>query len=104
LCETTAIMYLGSIVEVGPTAMVIGSPKHPYTQALVAAVPVPEPRRRKTVIPITGGVPSAIQVPPGCPFHTRCPHVMDICKQQTPPAFPVGEGHSASCWLHGDPS
>ena len=100
LCETTAIMYLGSIVEIGPTASVIGNPRHPYTQALVAAVPVPEPGRRRTVVPITGSVPSAIDVPPGCPFHTRCPQVMDICRNQAPPAFAVGDDHTANCWLH----
>jgi oligopeptide/dipeptide ABC transporter ATP-binding protein len=104
LCQTTAIMYLGSIVETGPTREVIGNPQHPYTQALVAAIPVPEPRRRKTVIPISGGVPSAIDIPSGCPFHTRCPHVMDICKRQMPPPFTVGSGHAANCWLHGDPN
>ena len=100
LCETTAIMYLGSIVEKGPTPLVIGAPAHPYTRALVAAVPVPEPRRRRSAVPITGSVPSAIDLPPGCPFHTRCPQVMDMCKTQAPPAFPVGDGHTANCWLH----
>ena len=100
LCETTAIMYLGSIVEKGPTPLVIGAPAHPYTRALVAAVPVPEPRRRRSGVPITGSVPSAIDLPPGCPFHTRCPQVMDMCKTQAPPAFPVGDGHTANCWLH----
>jgi oligopeptide/dipeptide ABC transporter ATP-binding protein len=104
LCDTTAIMYLGAIVEMGPTADVIGSPRHPYTQALLAAIPVPEPTRRRTVIPITGGVPSAIDLPTGCSFHPRCPQVMDICKRQVPPAFAVGGGHVARCWLHGDPS
>jgi oligopeptide/dipeptide ABC transporter ATP-binding protein len=103
LCATTAIMYLGSIVEMGPTREVIGNPRHPYTQALLAAIPVPEPTRRRAVIPITGSVPSGIDVPPGCAFHPRCPHAMDICKRQAPPAFTVGAGHVAGCWLHGDP-
>jgi oligopeptide/dipeptide ABC transporter ATP-binding protein len=102
LCDTTAIMYLGAIVEMGPAAEVIGNPQHPYTQALVTAIPVPRPRRRETWIPITGGVPSAIDVPGGCPFHPRCPYAMDICTRRMPPPFPVGNRHVARCWLRGE--
>lgn len=99
LCDTTAIMYLGRVVEIGPTRKVIHNPQHPYSQALVSAIPVPEPGRAETPIPIMGGVPSAIHIPSGCPFHTRCPHAMDICKVEMPPAVDV-DGVQVSCFLH----
>lgn len=100
LCDTTAIMYLGRIVEIGPTARVIGSPQHPYTQALVSAIPIPEPGRTPVTIPIRGGIPSAIDLPPGCPFNPRCPHVMDVCPTRMPPPVVV-EGSTVRCYLHG---
>jgi oligopeptide/dipeptide ABC transporter ATP-binding protein len=100
LCDTTAIMYLGRIVEIGPTAQIIGNPQHPYTQALVSAIPIPEPGRPPVVIPIRGGIPSAINLPTGCAFHPRCPYAMEICSMEVPPSVSV-EGRSVSCWLHG---
>lgn len=99
LCDTTAIMYLGRIVEIGPTNRVIQNPQHPYTQALISTIPVPEPGRPDKAIPIHGGVPSAINIPSGCPFHTRCPHAMDICPTAMPQAVNV-EGVRVSCYLH----
>jgi oligopeptide/dipeptide ABC transporter ATP-binding protein len=100
LCDTTAIMYLGRIVEIGPTAQVIGAPKHPYTQALVSAIPIPEPGRTPATIPIRGGIPSAIDLPSGCPFHPRCPYVMDVCPTRMPPPVEA-EGRAVRCYLHG---
>ena len=100
LCDTTAIMYLGRIVEIGPTAQVIGAPQHPYTQALVSAIPIPEPGRPPAVIPIRGGIPSAINLPSGCPFHPRCPYAMEICPIRMPPPV-LAEGRLVSCYLHG---
>lgn len=100
LCDTTAIMYLGRIVEMGPTASVIGSPQHPYTRALIATIPVPEPGRPDKVIPIKGGIPSAIDLPSGCPFHPRCPHAMAVCEEEMPPPVMV-DGVNVRCWLHG---
>lgn len=100
LCDTTAIMYLGRIVEIGPTARIIGSPQHPYTQALVSAIPIPEPGRPPAVIPIKGGIPSAIDLPSGCPFHPRCPHAMPICSQAMPPQVQTA-GRTVSCYLYG---
>jgi oligopeptide/dipeptide ABC transporter ATP-binding protein len=100
LCDTTAIMYLGRIVEFGPTARVISSPQHPYTQALVSAIPIPEPGRPPAVIPIRGGIPSAINLPSGCPFHPRCPYAMEICPMLMPPQV-LAEGRLVSCYLHG---
>ena len=100
LCDTTAIMYLGRIAEIGPTAEVIGAPKHPYTQALVSAIPIPEPGRPPVTIPIRGGIPSAIDLPSGCPFHPRCPYLMDVCPTRMPPPVAV-DGRVVRCYLHG---
>jgi oligopeptide/dipeptide ABC transporter ATP-binding protein len=100
LCDTTAIMYLGQIVEMGPTAQVIGDPKHPYTRALIATIPIPEPGRPEKAVPIKGGIPSAIHLPSGCPFHPRCPYVMDVCPTYPPPPIPV-EGVAVRCYLYG---
>jgi oligopeptide/dipeptide ABC transporter ATP-binding protein len=100
LCATTAIMYLGRIVEIGPTARIIGAPQHPYTQALVSAIPIPVPGRPPAVIPIKGGIPSAIDLPSGCPFHPRCPYAMEICSVEMPPQV-AAEGRMVRCFLHG---
>jgi oligopeptide/dipeptide ABC transporter ATP-binding protein len=99
LCDTTAIMYLGSLVEIGPTRRVIQAPQHPYTQALIATIPVPEPGAAAADIPIKGGIPSAIRIPGGCPFHPRCPYAMDICSVEMP-APTVIEGVTVRCHLH----
>ena len=100
LCDTTAVMYLGRIVEMGPTARVIREPKHPYTQALVSAIPIPQPGRPPATIPIRGGIPSAIDLPSGCPFNPRCPYVMDVCPTRMPPPVTV-DGRVVRCYLHG---
>jgi oligopeptide/dipeptide ABC transporter ATP-binding protein len=101
LCDRTAIMYLGQIVESGPTVEVIARPRHPYTRALISAIPIPEPARQRTPVPIHGGIPTSSTLPAGCPFHPRCPYVMDVCRQHVPPPIDVGEGHFARCFLHG---
>jgi oligopeptide/dipeptide ABC transporter ATP-binding protein len=105
LCDRLAVMYLGRIVEQGAAADVIERPQHPYTQALVAAVPVPaaagraEARRRE--LP-TGELPDATQVPPGCRFHPRCPRRFEPCDKVDPPLLttPAGPAHLAACLLH----
>lgn len=84
MCNRIAIMYLGKIVEKGPTDDVIQNPYHPYTEALIAAVPVPDPTARRTEIVIKGEVPSAVNPPPGCRFHTRCPYAKEICSMEEP--------------------
>jgi peptide/nickel transport system ATP-binding protein len=84
MCDRMAVMYLGKIVEKGPTDVLIEEPKHPYTEALLAAVPVPDPTARRTEVVIKGEVPSAVNPPSGCRFHTRCPHAWDLCRRQEP--------------------
>jgi oligopeptide/dipeptide ABC transporter ATP-binding protein len=99
MCDSTAIMYLGVIVEIGPTASVIGNPHHPYTQALLSAVPVPEPGRRIDRLPISDTVPTPINLPSGCRFQNRCPKVMPVCREPVPNVT-VSEGHQVLCHLY----
>lgn len=102
MCTTTAVMYLGTICEIGPTAEVIGRPKHPYTQALVAAVPDPDPTRAERVVKISDTVPTPLHMPVGCPFADRCPMVMDICRTVRP-ALRAIEGVRVACHLYEGP-
>jgi peptide/nickel transport system ATP-binding protein len=112
VCDRVAIMYLGEIVEIGEARSVLRHPKHPYTEALLAALPVPDPRIRRTVAIPRGEVPSAINPPPGCRFHPRCPLVQDICRVEAPTLRLVPEqpGHLAAChlrtgdYIHLDPT
>ena len=88
LCERTLVMYLGRIVEDGPTDEIVRRPRHPYTQALVAAVPVPDADQSRAPLPINGNVPDAREPPSGCSFRDRCPHAMARCAEETPPLRP----------------
>jgi oligopeptide/dipeptide ABC transporter ATP-binding protein len=98
LCDRIAVMYLGRIVEQGTAAQVIEQPRHPYTQALVAAVPAPG--REEGVKLLAGDPPDAAHIPPGCRLHPRCPHRFDPCDVDDPPLLAAGEdGHSAACLL-----
>jgi oligopeptide transport system ATP-binding protein len=102
MCDEVAVMYLGKIVERAPRGDFFRNPLHPYTQALLDAIPKfgqGKMRNRKIV---KGDVPSPMNPPKGCSFHTRCPFKMDICSQQTPPlTAPTGHsGHAVACWLH----
>jgi oligopeptide/dipeptide ABC transporter ATP-binding protein len=92
-------MYLGKIVEKGLTEDVIKRPAHPYTEALLAAVPVPDPTARRTEVVIKGEVPSPISPPPGCRFNTRCPYVNDRCIKEEPELVEVGEKHQTACYF-----
>lgn len=100
MCDRIAIMYLGKIVEKGRTENLIRKPLHPYTEALLAAVPVPDPTARRTEVVLKGEVPSAVNPPPGCRFHTRCPHAMDVCRKQEPPLVEVRKERLVACHLH----
>jgi len=97
ICDRIAVMYLGKIVEQGHTEDVIKKPLHPYTEALLAAVPVPDPAARRTEIVIKGEVPSSLNPPSGCRFHTRCPYVQDKCCKDEPPLAVGGEDRYVAC-------
>ncbi len=101
VARRVVVMYLGRIVEEGPTEAVFGRPVHPYTEALLSATPVPNPRlarlRRRIILP--GDVPSPVAPPPGCAFHPRCPVAVEICRREFPPPVHAGEGHTALCHL-----
>ena len=99
ISDDVAVMYLGRIVEYAPTPRLFATPMHPYTQALMAAIPVidPQTRRRRVIVP--GDMPSAAAPPPGCRFHTRCPVAEPICKTMEPPLVDIGQGHLVACHL-----
>jgi len=97
LCDTVAVMYLGRIAEMGPTKALFEAPQHPYTRALLSAVPSPHPGRRKQRIALAGDVPTPIDPPSGCRFHTRCPYATAECAASTPPLESVGDDHVAAC-------
>ncbi len=97
MCDRIAIMYLGEVVEMGDIDRIIENPMHPYTQALMAAVPVPDPTSEKTQIKITGEVPTPIEPPSGCRFHPRCPYAMEICKKEHPNLIEHEKDHIVAC-------
>ncbi|MCB0157984.1 MAG: dipeptide ABC transporter ATP-binding protein [Caldilineaceae bacterium] len=102
ISDRIAVMYLGKIVELATRDDLYAEPKHPYTQALLSAVPIPDPvieSERKRII-LEGDVPSPANPPQGCNFCTRCPRVMDICREKEPPFKDYGGGHYAACWLY----
>src|SRR6202046_480323 len=98
-----AVMYLGKIVEIAAREQIFASPKHPYTKALLSAVPVPDPTVRRTPIILKGDVPSPINPPSGCRFHTRCPFVFDRCRTAEPELRQRAEGQWAACHLDALP-
>ena len=99
LADRVAVMYLGRIVEEGPTQAVLGTPRHPYTRALLEALPVANPRRRRPRAFLHGETPNPVQVPPGCRFHPRCPVAVGPCAQRDPSLASVALGHQAACLL-----
>ncbi len=103
LARRVAVMYLGRIVEQGPAGAVLAAPRHPYTEALLSAVPSVDGDGRRRIV-LSGDVPSPVNPPPGCPFHPRCPRAMAICRSVAPPRADFGGGHTAACWLHGPDS
>jgi oligopeptide/dipeptide ABC transporter ATP-binding protein len=101
VCERTAVMYRGRVVEDGPTAALIAGPAHPYTAALVAAVPVPRVVQNREPLPIRGSLSDAPPAPPGCTFRNRCPHAMPRCGVETPALLAIAPGRRTACHLHG---
>lgn len=99
-CDRIAVMYLGQIVEIGPSQQVIQNPQHPYTQALVSAVPVPDPTLPRPEPQIGEGRPRATDIPTGCLFQERCPRVMQVCREELPTLVAVGQKQYSACHLH----
>jgi len=99
ISDKIAIMYLGKIVEMGHKESLFRNPMHPYTQALLSAIPVPNPERERKRIELTGEVPSAIDIPTGCRFHPRCPYRTDKCSKEEPQLTEVEKGHFVACHL-----
>jgi len=97
--DRIAVMYLGTIVELAPAEAFSVSPRHPYTAALLRAIPVPDPHCKTEPLPITGDVPSPIDPPSGCAFHPRCSHVLDRCRAQRPSLVEAASQHFVACWL-----
>jgi len=103
IARRVAVMYLGRVVEHADSDTLYRSPLHPYTRALIGAVPVPDPRVKRHAVPLTGDVPSPLSPPSGCRFHTRCPHTRDICRREEPVLRSYGgdTGHWAACHFAG---
>lgn len=100
IASRIAVMYLGNIVEIGDAKTVYEDPKHPYTRALLSAMPVPDPNKKSRRILLTGEVPSPINPPAGCKFHPRCPHVMPKCKEAVPELISIGSKQKVACVLY----
>ncbi len=102
LADEVAVMYLGRVVEYGTVQEVLEQPRHPYTQALLSAIPVIDQATRREVIRLEGDLPSPSSPPSGCHFHTRCPHAMPVCSQRYPQSTALSDTHRAHCFLYGD--
>jgi oligopeptide/dipeptide ABC transporter ATP-binding protein len=102
ISDRVGVMYLGNFVEVGNKESLYTSPLHPYTQALLSAVPVPDPTAKKERVILEGSIPSPLNPPKGCKFHTRCPKAMECCKTEAPKRYQVSEDHYVYCHLYDD--
>ena len=102
IADRIAVMYLGRLVEIGDKRSLFAQPRHPYTQALLSAIPNPDPSRRSKRIILAGDVPSAMAPPPGCRFHTRCLHAQDRCRVEAPELQTVAPGHQVACHRHAE--
>ncbi|MCG7410296.1 ABC transporter ATP-binding protein [Paenibacillus sp. ACRRX] len=102
LCNRIGVMYLGSMVEMAPREELFARPLHPYTKALLSAIPVPDPTRKSERIVLQGDIPSPANPPSGCKFHTRCPFAKEICKQQVPKYEEMASNHFVACHFAGE--
>jgi peptide/nickel transport system ATP-binding protein len=100
ISDRIAIMYLGKIIELGEKGEIFSNPLHPYTQALLSAIPVPDPERKRKTIELKGEVPSAINIPPGCRFHPRCPKAFSKCPLEEPVLLDIEREHFVACHLY----
>ncbi|MEB3297954.1 MAG: dipeptide ABC transporter ATP-binding protein [Candidatus Sericytochromatia bacterium] len=100
ISDRVAVMYLGKMVELGTSDQLYNDPKHPYTKALLSAVPEPDPTLRRERVILQGDIPSPVDPPAGCRFHTRCPVAIDRCKVEDPAFVDTGAGHRVACHLH----
>ena len=100
MCDRLAVMYLGKIVEMGPVEKIVYEPLHPYTNALIDAVPTPDPTQKRSRTVLSGEIPSPINPPSGCRFHTRCPVAMDVCSKEEPEIIDVKGEHFVACHRH----
>jgi oligopeptide/dipeptide ABC transporter ATP-binding protein len=100
ICDRIAVMYLGTIVELASTQDFSLAPRHPYTRALLQAVPLPDPHRRMESFAMEGDVPNPIEPPPGCSFHPRCPDKFERCSLEKPPLAEAAANHFVACWLN----
>jgi peptide/nickel transport system ATP-binding protein len=100
VADRVAVLYLGKMMELGSTDDVIGRPLHPYTQALISAVPVPDPESKRSQDVISGEIPSPVDPPSGCRFHTRCPYAHERCVNDQPPLVEVEKSHYVACHLY----
>jgi peptide/nickel transport system ATP-binding protein len=98
-CDRIAIMYLGKILEVGPRSEVFKSPGHPYTVALMSAIPVPDPKHKMERLIPRGEIPSPINPPSGCRFHPRCPYAQNVCSEREPQLEEIGASHQVACFF-----
>ena len=101
ISDRVVIMYLGKMMEVAPTSAVFDNPLHPYAKALLSSIPMPDPTRKTEQVLLEGDIPSPVNPPPGCRFHTRCPQAMEICSRSEPLMTDEGNGHGVACFLYG---
>ena len=97
IADRVAVMNLGTIVETAEAQALFAAPRHPYSRALLSAIPVPKPRARRSRIVLEGELPSALNLPSGCRFHTRCPYVIARCRSESPQLLADGTGHATAC-------